>query len=496
MTEEIDRIPPCVAFWLVIAMLTVWLVVFSQLGAISDGDEGLHLVGALLVRRGAKPYADFFYWHEPLYLYLVAGWMALWGDSWRSVHLMSALLTIGSTILVGTVVMRHFASTRWPAVAGIAAASFFALNVLVVKWGTMGHNYAVCLFLAVAAYRLALLAVDRGLLWAIWTGVCAGAATATSLLLVLVGPVLLWWIHRHNRSGNRRRKAITFLVGFCLPFLPLGVLAVQAPYQTYFGLIAHHLFYRGRTEHPIVLQIAVMLSWARSVQGVILVAGAALAIWHAAQHRRSKMRSLAEIDLCAIVAAAIALTSASIHPPAQAQYFVLVAPFLAVLASEGICVRAAADVASAGRAQSIVIILVGVFGIGFLHSAYREHLWANDWLRVEMYAAVVNDVTPMDASFYTAIPFVYFAARRCPPRGTENIWASRMAIPPESFARLHLLPQSEINQRLRAGQFDTVLIAERDGGRNSSLSSVYAGQRTLDRFAVLRWHRRLDRGKQ
>ncbi|HWU41276.1 MAG TPA: hypothetical protein VN203_26785, partial [Candidatus Acidoferrum sp.] len=74
------------------------LMAFSQTLA-WYGDEGMHLLAGQLVNAGKRPYLDFFYQHPPLYAYLTAGWMRVFGDNWRSAHVLSALLAGGCIFL-------------------------------------------------------------------------------------------------------------------------------------------------------------------------------------------------------------------------------------------------------------------------------------------------------------------------------------------------------------------------------------------------------------
>src|SRR6476619_5427271 len=71
------------------------LIIQSQFYAYV-GDETFHLLAAKLISAGRKPYADFFYQHPPLFVYLVAGMFRITGPEWRAVHLFSALSVIGA----------------------------------------------------------------------------------------------------------------------------------------------------------------------------------------------------------------------------------------------------------------------------------------------------------------------------------------------------------------------------------------------------------------
>lgn len=474
--------------WVGLGALALWLVAFSQLGGIYDGDEGLHLLAALLVRYGRNPFVDFFYWHEPLYLYLASAWMALFGESWRAIHLLSALLTAGCAVLVGLIAARHARMAADRAWIGTAAASLVALNVVVLKWGTMGHNYALCLLLSTAAFKTALSTPhERGTRASFFTGLFAGAATATSLLMVPLLPVILGWTIAHDQSGRWRQKSAGLLLGAVIPFIPLLLLAAEAPQATLIGLVTHHLLYRVRIAEIGIGRFDALFSSLTSVQAVVLMAATAFSVWRVLRDPEMDATQRRDLALCAWLVISLAVFVAVIHPPAQDRYFVVVVPFAAVLAAAGID-SLAFRWRHVAKGDVIAAVVIGVFAMGLVRFAYRESLWASSWRRVERFAAEVNRVTTAEQSFYTSFTFVYFAARHPPPVGFENGWASQINAPPEVFKTLHLSPDGTAADRVRQGQFDTVLVLRDDPRFESSvLDRAYTDTKRLDENFVLSW---------
>src|SRR5215510_394174 len=94
---------------LISGALTVGLLAYSQSVAYF-GNEPFHLLAAQLIKSGETPYLDFFYQHPPFFALLIAVWMRLFGENWRSVHILSALLT-GGCILVVTSYLKSRLST-------------------------------------------------------------------------------------------------------------------------------------------------------------------------------------------------------------------------------------------------------------------------------------------------------------------------------------------------------------------------------------------------
>ena len=75
--------------WLRLSALAVLLfaglLLYSQTLSFA-WDEGFHLLAAQLINAGKRPYLDFCFPQTPLNAYLNAGWMRVFGESWRPVH--------------------------------------------------------------------------------------------------------------------------------------------------------------------------------------------------------------------------------------------------------------------------------------------------------------------------------------------------------------------------------------------------------------------------
>src|SRR6267378_6595023 len=96
---------------IVVAIFELGLLVYSQAVAYW-GDESLHLVAAQLMNAGRKPYLDFFYQHPPLFAWLIAVSMRVFGENWRVVHVLSALLTGGCVLLTAVYVFTRVRAAK------------------------------------------------------------------------------------------------------------------------------------------------------------------------------------------------------------------------------------------------------------------------------------------------------------------------------------------------------------------------------------------------
>src|SRR5580698_8879722 len=142
------------------AMLFAGLLSYSLTRAFS-WDEGFHLLAAQLILAGKRPYLDFCFPQTPLNAYLTAGWMRLFGDTWRAAHVFETIWVAAAAFLTADFVRSRFPVPDWRWAGALAALVAVGMNSQVVIFGTIGQSYGLCLFLIVAAYRLAVVAVER-----------------------------------------------------------------------------------------------------------------------------------------------------------------------------------------------------------------------------------------------------------------------------------------------------------------------------------------------
>jgi hypothetical protein len=467
-----------------VAALAAGLLVFSQTAAYS-ADEGFHLVAAQLVRAGRRLYLDFFYQHPPLYPYVVAAWMRAFGESWRSAHVLSALLTSGCVFLVAEFVFGRLGDPDWRLAGGLVAAVLVGLQSLVIQFGTIAQPYGLSLFLAFLSARLATAAVDRerGYL-PFWAGLCSGGAAAVSLLAAPVATILLLWMARQNRAGDRRKKCIWSLAGAAIPFLPLLWLAARAPRQTVFDIFTYHLFYRG-IGYPRAWNLRIWGQWMDSAQILLPALLAGMGLLFAAQEHAWEARRRAEVYLCAWLAAGLGVWVALVRPTFP-QYFVLLVPFLSVPAAVG--VRALAE--KIGPAAHPLWPAAGVatlFALGLGKWAYESRPDSGfQWKYYEDIASVVNRVAPPDVPVFSTEDCIYFAARRLPPAGLEN---PDFRLPAGLAAKARMEPVSGLEASVAAGRFGAVAIWSGDGWVNSlALPSRYARYETVHGYEIF-WDR-------
>lgn len=457
--EPVDRKRSSIPGLCAMALPALALLVYSQTKAFT-WDEGFHLLAAQLIKAGRKPYLDFCFSQTPLNAYWNAGWMWIFGETWRIAHAVAALLTAGAVFLTADFAFRHFPIPRWRLAAALAAAALAGLNVTVFEYGAVAQAYGICLFLTVAAFRIAVLVPDRpGWLLPGASGFLASAAAGSSLLTATTAPVLLIWLLIHNRTGKRWLKGAAFLAGALIPFLPVLWLFVHGPKQVWFGIFQYNALYRtvdwpGATRH----NLEILTYWIDSSQALTLGLLSAAGVFFIRKSDWDRARR-AEFYLCGWLAAAAAAEICVAHPTFQ-RYFLLTVPFLALLAVVGLY-AVTLRMWNPDRPAWPVFALTLLVVLGLAKTLYEK--WDTfTWPYLEQIARKVDEVTPRGATLF-ADEQIYFLTRRRPPPGMELEDSHKLELLPADLARLfHILPKSELDRRVAAGVYNTVATCEDD----------------------------------
>ena len=301
-------------------------------------DEGYHLLTSQLMIAGKKPYLDFCFPQTPLNAYWNVFWMRIFGPTWRVAHAVAALLTVGTVLLTADFVARRFPVPSWRAASALTAGSLVALNTLVFQYAPLGQPYAICLFALTAAFRITVLTVGRsGILLPAAAGICAGIATGSSLLSAAAAPVFLAWMLYYDRAGSRWSKFIAFSIGVVIPFAPVfwlfSIRARELPGSTSFEYHSsfRKLYWPETTRHDF----EVLTAWINSAPALLIGLLAVFGLLYVVRRTGWSHASKAEFYLCAWLAAGLSAEIGRAHPTFT-QYFLLIVPFLAVLAVAGL----------------------------------------------------------------------------------------------------------------------------------------------------------------
>lgn len=415
-------------------------------------DEGYHLIAAQQIARGKTPYIDFCFPQTPLNAYLNAGIMRLFGEYWRPVHVVAALFCIGSVVLIAQYIFAYFPMWRWRLACAIIAALLIGFNAVLLEFGTVGQAYGIAMFFCVAAYRAAMLAVkSKGWLPALACGLLAGVAADSTLLVAPAALVILVWLWINNRAGGRKIKILTYLAGSAIPFLPVLLLFIKGPEQTFFNIAQYHAIYRrvnwpGATKHDVL----VFSSWLDSPQALVLALLAIAGVLFIRQSPWDKARK-AEFYLACWIAGAVGLYLCTPHPT-FGRYFILIVPFVAIPAAAGLY-SVGSKLGDPDHPRLPALVAAALIVLPFLKIEFDT--W-NDtsWKDYQSIAQKVAQVTPPGGMLF-ADELVYFSLKQNPPPGLELSYAHLLDLGPEREKLLHIVSQRELKELIKQGKFAT-----------------------------------------
>lgn len=476
-TGRRDLVWLCAACGFVLAVLMMYAQTFAY-----TGDEGFHMVAAQMILAGKRPYLDFCFPQTPLEAYWNAAWMRLFGQSWRLIHGVSAVLTAAGVSLMAEYMFRRFPAREWRSGAAVGLAVIVGLNTQVVAYGTVGQAYALLLLASVAAFRMSVVAVDRpAIWWAASAGLAAGIGAASSLLAALVGPVLLVWIFLRNRAGSRWVKSAAFLTAFAVPFLPVIWLFAQSPRVVWFNVAGYHVYFRSiYWPEPLPHDFEVLTAWTNDPQALItgLLAIAGVVFLRKRSLWPPELRS--EFSLCGCLALAISAELALGHPTFP-RYFIVMTPFAGVLAVVGLY-AIGSRVFQPGRPFWPVLIMAGIALSVCGRFIYERHD-VYTWMEQEDMARKVKQVTPPGAPIL-ADGIIQFLTRSRPLPGMEFDYSHKLNLPPAQLAALHIMPEAELKRLAGEGRFATALSCDDDEIQSYGFGSIYSRKAEVHECAV------------
>ncbi len=433
--------------------LAAALVVYSQTQAFA-WDEGFHLLAARMIEMGRRPYRDFLFAQTPLNAYWNALIMWIGGYGWRGPHAVAALETAGATWLIADYVLR----TSRLSIA-VTIALFLALNSVVLQYANIGQAYGLCMLLGAMAFRCCISGNAAA------AGLAAGAAASASLLTAPLGPVLFVWIL--VQAGWRR--AVAYTAGAVIGLSPALWWLVREPKQFVFDVVGFHVYYRNVDWSDWAgHDVGVLTGWLDSTPGLLVVA---LAVAGAVAGRARR-----DVVLCAWIAGVWCAYLATTHPTFP-QYFTGVMPFAAVLVSAAL----AELYGRYPRNWPLQVVAAVVIAIA------ARTVWMDrsdmSWANLIPVGQAVTIVDPPTTPLF-ADEAIYLLSGRMPPPGLE--WASshKIEMPLDKARPLHVLPQSELDQEVRARAFGVVETCDDDEATRLGLAEIYSQKKEMGECSV------------
>jgi len=214
-----------------------------------DADEGHFLSAIRAVHEGLSPCQDFFFQQTPLFPYLYAAAMKLFGYGYESCLWVSVLCGAGLAAITGAYFARRGQST---AAAWLGWALIVA-NAQMLFWIPTVKNHAMPLFFgAVALWAAAHRPKGRGgaFGWGALAGFAAMWSVGTRLPAAPFAAFAGLWILIRAVSAARPPGAWAGVIGFAAGLLPPGLLVLRSVFPDawvfYFDVMGFHAIRSGR----------------------------------------------------------------------------------------------------------------------------------------------------------------------------------------------------------------------------------------------------------
>lgn len=328
----LDKRPALTLCFFIALQVIIFLTI--HFWGVVDGDEGFYLMASFLVNQGKRLYIDFYYPQMPLFPYIYAGWMQLFGFTWEGGRSLSWVFSVGILFLLH----RYFKEKIEDDRLLIILLGCFLFNGLVMGWMTTAKTYASSTFFTLLGFiclRETLLKPGR-LLGYFLGGLSLGIAGNLRLLfLPLIVPVLLWliWTRRGKDYYQTTGLAAILLLGWLLACLISIYYFILDPYLFYWNNLGCHLIRYPHSKPEILLQkVQILGKLMISPQFCILLVGFVISFLSLLKNR-SFLSSQDEWGSCVIgsflIGASIFIINL-IPSPALIQYFSVLPPFLLI----------------------------------------------------------------------------------------------------------------------------------------------------------------------
>lgn len=471
---------------MVIPILAMQVLIFGFIARYRfiDGDEGAFLLASRLVLMHKIPYLDFFYNQAPLLPYAYAGWMSVAGISWNAGRALCVLLTA----VLGLLLYLNICEETQSVAAGVIGILLFASSTMIFAWFTVVKTHCLSGLLLFAAYFVMSKTPTSSSPWrAAFGGLFFGLSIETRSYLILVLPLLLWWLIRNVEKSTQPRASVALLAGVGIGTLPSLYLFLSSPNTFLFDNLGYHGLRStagliGWWQEKLVVFAQLFLG-SREGNGlqwsILFLISFALVLAVSSRAYRPKF---------AFQIAVLLMIIGLLPTPSYAQYFCLCVPFLIVSAVCGatdlvthleskrdrviagtacFCVVAVYMAASAGDFRRYLVTGEGVPGV-------QPALDRGDWkvARVTEVSQALGQITIPGETVAAFWPGDIFQTSASPVSGLENPFALPVSdkLTPEQRARYHIVTADEIRSSFAEKKPRVVVL------RNQILSAVTADE--------------------
>ncbi len=240
-----------------------------------------------------------------------------------------------------------------------------------------------------------------------------------------------------------------------------------APTQAWFDIVEFQLFYRTAApnlpKNIASHNLHEILDWVCSIQGAVLVLSS-LAGAYFIFDRKTPASTRRSVGYAALIAVLWAIYL-SFVPLTWHMYFVLVVPYVSLLAAAGLC-QLCARARSSQWSSKVLAGTMALYSLGLAIPPVAGLISRRPgrWAPPEEAARIVNAQTGPIEPIYSDDESIYVAARRLPPRGLENPFGAVVRLPTGEYERAGLVPPEKNEDQLRAGNFAAVVLTKANDG--------------------------------
>ena len=231
--------------YVVLAVALAAVFVPMSIVRMADSDEGAYLIAAKLVMQGKLLYHDFSYPQMPLLPYLYGIWMKVFGVSWYSARLLSALLAVA----LGLVLFRQVSVLTENRRIAIGATIAFACSGLGVVWYPAVKTFVFPTLMLFASWALLDSRAPADSRWRpamyVLSGLCLGLAVVTRIYCIVAVFPLAIEISRREPGRHGLRHIGWFAAGLAVAFVPILPLFLIGPDTFVFNVLGHHVIRSG-----------------------------------------------------------------------------------------------------------------------------------------------------------------------------------------------------------------------------------------------------------
>ncbi len=459
--------------WLLAIAVCAGLTAYSETRAFV-WDEGFHLVAAQMILAGKQPYLDFCFPQTPLNAYWNAGWMAVFGQSWRVTHVPAALELSATILLLTWHLLRRFPIPAWRNACAAAAVLLLGANSVLVVFAPISQAYAICMLAGLMAFLATVRATEtESPLASFGAGVAAGVGAASSLLIAPIAPILLLWLLAKSRA--RLRQTSLFLLGCVLPFVPVILLFVRDPRPVFFNIVQYQALFRridwgDATGHDFEV-LSAWVDCGPMLLMLLLGLAAIIAVHRTVLYTRER----SEYHLALLCSIALVMYISIAHPTFS-RYYLVGMPLFVMVAAPGLMVLSNKLLAPNRTVLSFAVLTIVVL-LSLSRTMYGDRDSAT-WARYEEIAAQVKKVTPPGGEIY-ADEHVYFLLHRLPPRGMEFSYAHKLDLPKAEAQRYHVVSNKELEAQVKRGVYATFETCDDDKIDDWGVAKVFREKKDI-----------------